>query len=86
MGLGVEEERNDGCGLDAIRGGNYERSLQAQSERAQRLGQGEHDVEVRDREQILALSIEPALGGRGLTLRTVPIAAGVVGDRVRLGG
>ena len=33
------------------------------SERAQRLGQGEHDVEVGDRQQILALSIEPALGG-----------------------
>src|SRR6516165_10017491 len=41
---------------------------------------GEHDVEVRHRQQLgLALG-EPLLRRRALTLWTMPVAAGVVGD------
>ncbi len=47
---------------------------------ADRRRQGEDDVIIGNRQQ-LGLSLgEPLLGGRRLTLRAVPIAAGVVGD------
>ena len=42
------------------------------------MGQGEDDVEVRDRQELCATFFEPALLGHGLTLRTVAIPTGVV--------
>ena len=49
-------------------------------------GHGEHDMEVRDRQQLgLALG-EPLARSGALTLRTVPIATGVVGDVGALAG
>ena len=42
--------------------------------------QGEHDVEVWDRQQLGLPIGQPLLGGNGLALRAVAIAAGVVGD------
>ena len=41
------------------------------------MGQGEYDVAVGDRQQVLALRREPLLAGCGLALRAVPIATGV---------
>ena len=42
--------------------------------------QGEHDVEVGNRQQLGFALGQPFLGGNSLALRTVAIAAGVVGD------
>ena len=49
-------------------------------ERVEDVGQGEDDVEVRNRQHLSAARREPALGGHALALGTVPIATGVVGD------
>jgi hypothetical protein len=51
---------------------------------AQRFGQREHHVEVRDRQQIRLAGFAPAFGATGLTLRAMPVAAGVIGKRVRV--
>ena len=42
--------------------------------------QREHYVEVRHRQQFGLARCKPCRSGRPLTLRTVPIAAGVIGD------
>ena len=42
--------------------------------------QREHHMEVRHRQQIGLARGEPFLGGRALTLRTMPVATAVVGD------
>ena len=46
---------------------------------AQHLGQCEDDVEVGNGQHVVQLRVEPTRAGGGLTLGTVPIAAGVVG-------
>jgi hypothetical protein len=46
--------------------------------RVHRVGQREHQMEVRHRQQLGAPGDEPALLGQGLALRAMPIAAGVV--------
>jgi hypothetical protein len=51
---------------------------------AKRLGQCEHDMEVIDGQEISLSGLEPAFGGTGLTLRAMAVAAGVIGDRVRV--
>ena len=50
------------------------------ADRADRGRQGEDDVIIGNRQQLGFTFGEPLLGGRALTLRAVPIAAGVVGD------
>src|SRR6267143_6211281 len=52
-------------------------------ERVEVVRQGEDDVEVRNGQQVGAPRREPPLGGERLTLRTMPIATGVVGDAHR---
>ena len=49
-------------------------------ERVEVVRQGEDDVEVRNGQQVGAPRREPPLFGEGLTLRTMPIATGVIGD------
>ena len=49
---------------------------------ADRRGQGEDDVVVVHRQQIGLTRLEPALCRTGLALRTMPVAARVVGDLV----
>src|ERR1700730_821923 len=42
--------------------------------------QREHDVEIRHRQQLFLALGQPLARRRSLTLRTVPVAAGIVGD------
>ena len=49
-------------------------------DRTDRCRQGEDDVVVVDRQQIDLTGLEPASGRTGLTLRAMPVTAGVVGD------
>ena len=51
----------------------------AQSQLGQRLGQREHDVEVRHVQQLRLARFEPTGARRGLALRAVAVAAGIVG-------
>jgi hypothetical protein len=41
-------------------------------------------MEVIDGQEISLSGLEPAFGGTGLTLRAMAVAAGVIGDRVRV--
>jgi len=43
------------------------------------MGQGEHDVEIGHRQELRLPGSKPTLLGQGLTLRAVPVAAGVIG-------
>jgi hypothetical protein len=52
----------------------------AQTETVQLMRQSEYDVEVWNAEQFLLSRSEPALASLCLTLRTVPVPAGVIGD------
>ena len=47
---------------------------------SQKLGQGEHDVEVGDGQKVRLLSLEPLGRLAALALGAVPVPAGVVGD------
>ena len=47
---------------------------------ADRCWQGKDDVVVLDRQEVGLAGLQPAPGGGGLTLRTMAVAAGVVGD------
>jgi len=49
-----------------------------EEDRAQCIRHGEDYVEVRDVEQIVFLVVDPALFGKGLAFRAVPVAAGVI--------
>jgi hypothetical protein len=75
----VSTEREQGVG-----GGAEEQRVNdariALCERVQIVRQGEDDVEVRNGQQVGAPRREPSRGGKHLTLRTMPIATGVVGD------
>ena len=48
--------------------------------------QGEHEVEVRNRQELGAARCQPGGAGRSLALGTVPVAAGVVGDLLPAAG
>jgi hypothetical protein len=50
------------------------------AESVQLMRQGEYDVEVRDGKEFLFPSGEPALASLCLTLRTMPVSAGVIRD------
>jgi hypothetical protein len=50
------------------------------AESIQLMRQGEYDVEVRDGKEFLFPSGEPALASLCLTLRTMPVSAGVIRD------
>jgi hypothetical protein len=52
----------------------------AQAERVQLMWQGEHDVEVRNVEEFFLSCCEPALASLCLTLRAVPVPAGIIRD------
>ncbi len=57
-----------------------EQVLVAECERCQLPRQGEDDMRIHHRQQAGRLSGEPASASRGLTLGTVPVAAGEIGD------
>ena len=58
-------------------------SLVGERDVGERSRQGEHDVVVGHGKKIPLAGFEPVMGGRGLALRAMPVAAGVVGDLVR---
>jgi hypothetical protein len=49
-------------------------------EAIQRMGQGKHGVDIRDRQQLGLAGLEPLDLGKGLALGTVTVATGVVGE------
>ena len=57
------------------------RPLVLEGQRRDRLGQREDDVKVLHRQQLGGALLEPDCPGRGLALRTVPIAAGTIRDQ-----
>ena len=69
---------NGGFEQDRIDGG-----LVLEGDGGDRRRQGEHDVEIGDRQQFALSILQPLCSRRALTLRTMPIAARVVGDARR---
>ena len=65
---------------DSTKQQGVHQSLISQCQRSERLGQGEDDMGVRHRQKTGGLFLEPAIARRGLTLGTVAITAGQVGD------
>ena len=67
-----------------VRAGAEEQVIQnpgvAQTERVQLMRQGEYDVEVGNVEEFFFACGEPALASLRLTLRAVPVPAGVIRD------
>ena len=57
-----------------------EQVLVAECERCQLLRQGEDDCEYATGNRLAACLAEPAIASRGLTLGTMPVAAGEIGD------
>ena len=55
-------------------------SLVGQGQRVECIGQGENNMEVLDGKQFFGAVRHPLRAGNALTLGTVPVAAGVVGD------
>ena len=80
--LGTEMLRVGGDGLEGSCGRSeqcaVEFALVLQRQRRQFCRQGEDDVEIGDRQQVLAAIFEPRGALVGLALGTVAIAAGVV--------
>jgi hypothetical protein len=70
--------------LECLRHGLEEQVVgdgrRGQEDRMKHLGNGEDEVEVRNREQLDLACLDPAGFIETLTLRTMPIAAGVVGN------
>lgn len=66
LGGGLEEQAIDG-------------TLVLERQRREPIGQGEDDVEVLDGQELVEALLQPPLLGQRLALRTVPVAAGVVG-------
>ncbi len=77
LGIGGDLSQGGGGGLEqeAV---DHPRVLQG--DRVERRGQGEDDVEIRDRQEFRFAGLRPVGGGVCLTLGAVAIAAGVVGD------
>ena len=70
------EQRVGGCAEEQ----RVDHARIALRERVHVVRQGEDHVEIGNRQQVGAPRREPPLGGERLTLRTMPIATGVVGD------
>src|ERR1700676_3660550 len=86
------EEPNLGAEMFGI-GGDLEQSLGAgakqkavdfrlvlQRQRSQLMRQCEDNMDVRHGQKVPATRVEPAVAGVGLALRTMPVAARIVGD------
>ena len=66
------------CGRCRLEQQRVDRSGIRLRERVQRIGHGEHHMEVAHRQELGAARRKPALLRQGLALRAVPVAAGVV--------
>ena len=81
--LGAEMLRVGGDPAQRLGGGSeqdgVDRLLVLEGDLGHRCGQREHDVEVRRRQQLGLPGLEPCGTRLSLALRTVPVAAGVIG-------
>ena len=86
---GEADARAEMLGIGGDRGQRFGRSLEqevvdgglvVERDRAERRRQGEHHVIVGNRQQVGLAVFEPLSRRGGLTLRAMPVAAGVVGD------
>src|SRR2546428_12593300 len=75
--IGSDREQSLGHGTKQK---SIEPALILQTEVSERLGNGEHHVAVRDRQQLLGLLGQPAITSRRLALGAVTITAGVESD------
>ena len=73
-----DQRLGGGAEQDGVDGG-----LVVEGDRGDRRRQREDDVEVRDRQEFSLTLGEPLGARQALTLRTVPVAAGIVGDAGR---
>ena len=84
-------EEADGCAQESGVRGSFQQTLRCGTEQdgvdlflilkrqsADLIGQSEHDVEIGDWEKVGLPLLEPSGTGRGLTLRAMAIAAGVI--------
>ena len=78
--IGGERRHRLGGGLEQDR---IDDGLVLEGDGGDRRGQGEHDVEIGNRQQFGLAGGEPLRPRRALTLRAMAIAAGVVGDARR---
>ena len=80
--LAAEVARIPREGLECVDGALEEQAVDEArtvlSERVERVGQREDNVEVRDGQELRAAGLDPARLGQRLALRTVSVAAGVV--------
>jgi hypothetical protein len=74
--LGVLSDREEGL-CDRVKEEGVEALWVPQGQGMQRIGEGKHHVEIRDVEHLPLPVCEPGSLGRALTLRTMPVAAGV---------
>ncbi len=82
--VGTEMLRVGSDGLEGVGGRREQQAVEfalvLQRQRGELGRQGEHDVELRDRQQIVAAILQPGGALVSLALRTVAVAAGVVRD------
>ena len=77
LGISGDGEQSLGSGLEQQ---SVDHRLVVIGDIADRCRQGEHNVVVIHRQQVSLAVLQPAPGGAALALRTMPVAAGVVGD------
>src|SRR5262245_26463598 len=77
LGIPSELEQRLGSGPEERA---VEHTRVVQGDRPQQVRQRKYDVEVLDRKQFPRAVLEPLRSGRSLALRTVAVAARVVGD------
>jgi hypothetical protein len=74
---GVLRDREEGL-CDRVKEEGLEALGVPQGQGIQRIGEGKHYVEIRDVEHLPLPLCEPSRLGRALTLRTVPVTAGII--------
>ena len=76
-GIAAEPRQRGGGG---VKQQTVDQARMALRERVEGMREREDDMEVRNRQNLAAAGGKPALSGHALALRTVAVAAGVVGD------
>ena len=76
LGICRDDAQRLGCGLEQDR---VDRRLVLEGDGGYRRRYGEYDMEVGHRKQVSLPGLQPIRTGLPLTLRTMPIAAGIVG-------
>ena len=77
--LRVGADRHQGLG-DGLEQSVIDNTLVLERHTRQRRGQREHDMVIGDGKQVPPAGLQPVIGGRRLASRTMPVAAGVIGN------